>query len=124
MRRVIAALGLLSFANLMFVQASGACPVSGGSTHGSEVAASPAEHSGHEGHAPASAPVEAFGQAPAPGPSHPPACLAMGPCALTVDMSGMVVATASVGTGPGVVGGSDHLPPSLTTSPELPPPRA
>ena len=125
MRRLTAAIALLAFANLVFVQGSGACPLSGGSTHGSDVAASPAEHSGHEGHALTSAPVEeALGQAPSPDTPHPPSCLTMGPCALTLDLSGVVVATATVGASQGVVARSDRLPPSLTTSPELPPPRA
>ena len=67
---------------------------------------------------------EALQQSPSSESSHAPDCLTMGPCALTLDMSGMMVVAAKVDKAEGVVAGSDHWPPSLTTSPELPPPRA
>jgi hypothetical protein len=125
MRRLIAAIGLLSFANLMVLQASGACPLSGGSTHGSTSVSAPSEHAGHEGHVMAAAvDDEALQQAPASQSSHAPDCLTMGPCALALDVGGAVVVASTVAQAQRVAAGSDTLPPSLTTSPELPPPRA
>jgi hypothetical protein len=125
MHRLIAAIGLLSFANLMVLQASGACPLSGGTMHESASVSAASEHAGHDGHAmAASQDLESLQQSPAPDQSHAPACLTMGPCALTLDVSGAAVVAAAVGPAQGVVAGSDRRPPSLTTSPELPPPRA
>jgi len=125
MRRLIAAIGLLSFANLMVLQGSGACPLSGATPHESASVSAPAGHAGHDGHAMAAAMnEEGLQQAPAPDQSHAPACLTMGPCALTLDVGGAVVVATALGQAQRVVAGSDRLPPSLTTSPELPPPRA
>ena len=125
MRRLIAALGLLSFANLMVLQASGACPLSGGSTHGSRSMSVMSQHSGHEGHAMAGAVgEEALQPSPASPSSHEPGCLMMGPCALALDVGRVDVAANTVAQAQRVPAGSDRLPPSLTTSPELPPPRA
>jgi hypothetical protein len=125
MRRLIAALGLLSFANLMVLQASGVCPISGGSTHGSTSASTPSEHTGHEGHAMAAAAEdEALQQSPASESSHAPDCLTMGPCALTLDVRDPAVVANAVAHPQWVAAGSDRVPSSLTTSPELPPPRA
>jgi hypothetical protein len=122
MHRLIAAFGLLSFANLMVLQGSGACPLSGVAPHES---ASVSVQTGHAGHAMAAATdEEGLQQPPAPDQSHLPACLTMGPCALTLDVGGAVVVATAEGHAPPVVAGSDRLPPSLTTSPELPPPRA
>ena len=124
MRRLIAALGLLSFANLMVLQASGACPLSGGLTHGFRSVSTPSEHAGHMGHAMAAAvDGESLQQSPASESSHGPDCLTMGPCALTLDVGGAAVVANAVAHPQRVTAGSDRVPPSLTTSPELPPPR-
>lgn len=126
MRRLIAALGLLSFANLVVLQGSGACPLSGGLTHGTRSVSAPSGQAGHQGHAmAATVDEEALQQVPAsPSPHAPPDCLTMGPCALALDVGGVVVVATPAVHAQRVVAGSDRLPPSLTTSPELPPPRA
>lgn len=124
MRRLIAALGLLSFTNLLLLQGSGACPQSGGLTHGSEPVSAPTGHAGHEGHVMAAAATgESLQQSP-DSESHAPHCLTMGPCALTVDVGSVVVAATVGADAQRVAAGSDRRPLSLTTSPELPPPRA
>lgn len=124
MRRLIAAIGLLSFANLLLVQGSGACPQSGGLTHGTESVSAPTGHAGHEGHVMAAAAnEESLQQSPDSESSHAPQCLTMGPCALTIDVGSVVVVASMGADAQRVVAGSDRLPLSLTTSPELPPPR-
>lgn len=125
MRRLIAAIGLLSFANLVVLQASGTCLLLGGSTHGPEATSAMSEHAGHAGHSTAAnVNDEALQQAPASQSSHAPGCLTMGPCVLTVDVSRAVTAAAPVQHAHDVAALSDHRPASLTLSPELPPPRA
>ena len=121
MRRLIAALSLFSLANLMFAQGGAECPLRG---HHAESAAT-STMSGHEGHdMGATANHDMAQPAPDDDASHVPACLTMGPCALTLDFTGAVVVThLTMGTGH-VIAVSDHLPPSATLSPELPPPRA
>jgi hypothetical protein len=64
---------------------------------------------------------EALQQSPASESSHAPDCLTMGPCALALDVGGAVVVASTIAHAQRVVAGSDRLPPSLTTSPELPP---
>lgn len=125
MRRLIAALGLLSFANLLLVQGSGACPLSGGLTDGSGSVSAPAGHDGHDGYVMAAAAnEESLQHSPDSESSHAPRCLTMGPCALTVDVGSVVIVAGTSADAQRVVAGSDRPPPSLTTSPELPPPRA
>jgi len=67
---------------------------------------------------------EALQQSPASPSSHEPGCLMTGPCALALCVGGAVVVANTVARAEGVAAGSDRLPLSLTTSPELPPPRA
>jgi hypothetical protein len=123
MRRLIAAIPSL-VANLVGLQASGACPLSGGLAHGPESVSATSEHAGHMGHAMAAAvDSESLQQSPGSESSHAPDCLTMGPCALALDVGGAVVVANAVDHAQRVAAGSDRLPRSLTTSPELPPPR-
>lgn len=122
MRRFSAFAALLAFANLSFVQAGGSCPVSDNRAHGGEVVAT--GHSEHAGHAmPTPSNEDVLDQAPSGDATHP-ACLMMGPCALSIDVSHMVVLAVFDLHDDGVPGGSDLLPPSPTDSPDIPPPRA
>jgi hypothetical protein len=123
MRRLIATLAFLSFANLAFVQAD--CPLAGGSAHGRQVVASQAGHTAHAGHA-ISTPIGQEGVQSVPEGAAPnnPACPMMGPCVLTVDVSGIVGSSAPPRQADGVLPSSDQLPASLTLVPEPPPPRA
>lgn len=121
MRRFIAALSLLTLANVVFVQGGSACPLGGGS-HG--VAATVGiDHSAHEGHD-AGATQESSATELADEASHPLDCLTMGPCALILDVAGDDTATAGIPCANRVVAASEHLPPSTAFAPELPPPRA
>jgi hypothetical protein len=123
-RRLIAALSLFSFANLAFVQANRACPLTGGSRHASQAVASHSEHE-HTGHA-AKTPADQHSvhSIPDRDSRDAPVCLTMGPCALTMNVSAIQV-TSIPAWHPGRVElVSDHLPASLTLVPEPPPPRA
>jgi len=119
-RRFIAALSLLTLANVVFALGGSACPLAG-STHG--VAATvPSDHSGHEGHHTGATQGPAATEL-ADEMSHPPDCLTMGPCALILDVAGDDTATPGNPGANRVVAASDHLPPSTAFAPELPPPR-
>lgn len=123
MRRLIAALAFLSFANLAFVQAD--CPLAGRFAHGHEGAASQPGHAAHAAHAIVTANAQEGVQSVPEGaaPDHS-ACPMMGPCVLTVDVSGIVGSSASPRQADGVLPSSDQVPASLTLVPEPPPPRA
>lgn len=123
MRRLIAAIGLLCFANLVFVQASGACPASTDRAS-DRIASGPADHSGHGAHGTAPADADgAIDQAP-PADSGHPTCLMMSACVLPIDV-GRKSADAELRVHPdGVFAASEQVPPSRTTSPDIPPPRA
>jgi hypothetical protein len=126
MRRLIAALAFLSFANIAFVQAD--CPLAGRFAHEHQVAASQpghAAHAAHSAHAIAT-PMGQEGVQSLPEGSAPDssACPMMGPCLLTIDVSGIVGSSALPRHADGVLPSSDQLPASLALVPEPPPPRA
>ena len=120
MRRLIAALSLLGLANLMFAQGGVPCPLK--SHHGQAPAT--AVVMGHEHHDMGTRAHDVAVPLPDEGSSHAPVCLTMGPCAVTLDVSGPVVSTYMVAGVDRVLAASDHLPPSAVIAPELPPPRA
>lgn len=120
MRRLLAVLSLFSLANLVFVQGSTACPLTGTEHH----AAAKASASGHEGHDMAATGHELSQPVPDDGSPHAPACLTMGPCAVTVAIASSVNSAGVSQHAALVVATSDHLPPSAVIDPELPPPRA
>ena len=123
MRRLIAAFGLVCFANLAFVQASGACPVPDGVSD-ARVASGPADHSGHDAHG--TAPSDADGtidQAPPADPGHS-TCFMMSACVLLIDVCRAPAGAEHRVHPDGVVAASELLPPSRTTLPDIPPPRA
>ena len=120
MRRLIAALSLFSLANLMFAQGGVACPLK--SHHGQAQATS--VMAGHEHHDMGATTRDAALPMPDENSSHAPACLTMGPCAVTLDIAGPVVSSYLTAGIDRVLAASDHLPPSAVIAPELPPPRA
>jgi len=123
MRRLIAALAFLSFADLAFVQVD--CPLARGFAHGGQVVASQPEHAGHAGHAvPTPTGQEGVQTVPEGAAPNNSACPMMGPCVLTVDVSGIVGSSAPPRQVDGVLPSADQLPASLTLVPEPPPPRA
>jgi hypothetical protein len=123
MRRLIAVIGLMCFANLAFVQASGACPVSDGVSD-ARIASGPAEHSGHAAHGmPPSDADGAIDEAPPADPGHP-TCFMMSACVLPIDLCRTTADAEHRVHADRVVGSSEVLPPSRTTSPDIPPPRA
>lgn len=119
MRRLIACLGLLAFANLVFAQATGACAFA--SDTAGAVAPAAVDHAMHVAHD--QSPGEAVDESPATDQTHT-ACPMMGQCVLTIDVSGASAGTGRLTDGDRVVAVSDRTPTSLTTAPELPPPRA
>jgi len=123
MRRLIAALSLVALANLIFAQAGSTCPLARGAHHAQQA---PAPAAGmHEGHdMSAMSNHDTAQSAPDRDSTHAPACLTMGPCALALDVIEVVVTVEPRPDAQNVLAGSYRLPPSLTTSPELPPPRA
>ena len=125
MRRLTAALALLSFANLAFVQVNRECPLSGGSRHVVRASASHGGHAAHGGHTANTPSDQGSAQAISDGDSPKAAvCLTMGPCALTIDVSVIHVASIPAWHAGRVELVSDHLPASLTLALEPPPPRA
>lgn len=122
MRRLVALLAVFGYANLSFAQAPGACPLTG-ATHASGAVSEHATdpHSGH--HAPAATDGETVDTTPDADGAHP-GCVMAGPCGLTVDVGHVAASSVSVAHNESVVGLSDLLPPSLTTAPDIPPPRA
>lgn len=122
MRRLIAALSLLALANLMFVQGGSACPLAGSAHHEQAAAQAVAGHGGHD-----MSSMENHNTAqsvPEDGSSHAPACLTMGPCAMTLDLARSGVAASTAAQVDRLLAISDHLPRSAGITPELPPPRA
>jgi len=122
MRRLIASLGLLAFANLAFVPLSGACPLSGELSHGAHVAAPTSEHAGHA--MPDSSGHKAVQEHPAEHGPVAPDCLMVGQCTLTVDIGRVAVATTATVRAGRVITAADDQPSSRTPAPETPPPRA
>jgi hypothetical protein len=123
MRRLVAAVSMLSFASLMLVQVTRECPLSGATSH--ETVAAESGHAQHEGHGGSlGATGDAVQSIPDSDTNHESACLTMGPCQLTIDIGRMVVAASTPGHPAGVMARPDQRPSSLTSSPELPPPRA
>lgn len=123
MRRLAALLGVLTFANLSLVQASGLCPLEGGHLK-APVASASAHHGEHDGYvSPAADETEAVDEAPPPDAGHP-SCLMMGPCGLSLDVGGVLTPPEATEHADGVLAHSDAVPASLTTSPDIPPPRA
>ena len=118
MRRLVAILSLLSLANLVFARAGAACPLSSVEPSSTEVA------SGHEGHdMSAMALTQEVVQSPDETTSHHSACPAMNACVVSLEVvreepPGLSIQVMHV------AGHSDDRPASLTTTPELPPPRA
>lgn len=119
MRRLIAALSLLSLANLVFVQTGSACPLV------------PVEHvdvvevPGHEGHGVSGAATnhELVRSMPDEDASHTSACTAMSACVATLDVASEQIADIRhVHTRIDSI--SDDRPASLASTPESPPPRA
>lgn len=122
MRRLAAALGILAFANLSLVQAGGRCPVAASHEQMATVT-SPAHHGEHEGHpVPAANLTETLDESPTEEAGHA-TCLMTGPCGLNVDLGSVVIA-AALPQRDVVQSGSVALPASLTTTPDIPPPRA
>jgi hypothetical protein len=119
-RRLIALLSLLCLANLVFVRGGVTCPLT--DHHSVTPTATLAGHEGHDMSAMAG--HDMAQPAPDEPSSHAPACRTMGPCALALDIAGAVVVSLPTAHADGMVAASDHLPPSATRSPELPPPRA
>jgi hypothetical protein len=120
-RRLIAALSLLSLANVVFVLGGSACPLAG--TAHAVATAADAVAEGHAGHHMGTSDQSATELVDA-GEEHQPACLTMGPCALTLDFVTTEAPAPGTATSHRVVAVSDHRPPSAATAPELPPPRA
>ena len=122
MRRLIAVIGLMCFANLAFVQASRACPATDGVSD-ARIASGAADHAGHGAHG--TAPSDADGAMDeAPREDGHSTCFMMSACALPIDVCGMP-ADAEHRLHPDcVVAASELLPPSRTTLPDKPPPRA
>lgn len=123
MRLIVALAGILSFANLSFVQAMGLCPLSGAHQQAAEAStAHSGEHAGHAMPVPTDA-GSSVNSAPADDTGHP-ACFMVGPCGVSVDVDRIVdVAGAPIHV-EGVRAHSDRTPASLTTAPDIPPPRA
>ena len=119
MRRIIAALSLLSLTNLVFVQSGSACPLA------------PTEHSdtavltGHEGHDMGDMAMnhEKAQSLPDEGASHSSACPTMSACVATLDV--VLERIADVRNAHTSIDSiSDDRPASLASTPESPPPRA
>lgn len=123
MRRLIATLSLLALANLGFVQGSSACPLAGSTHH--KTADVVAVGEGHAGHG-MSSPVntDSAQSMTDDASSHAPACLTMGPCAVTLDVARTGDAPSAAVKVDRLLAVSDHLPRSAGIAPELPPPRA
>jgi hypothetical protein len=121
MRRLLAALSLLTLANLVFVLGGSACPLAG-TTHVPVTTVSGGDH-GHEGHD-MSAHGPSVTESPGDDVATPPVCLTMGPCALTLDLAIGSTTVSGISGVDRVLAVSDHLPPSAALIPELPPPRA
>ena len=119
MRRLIAALSLLSLANLVFVQTGSACPLA------SAEQADAVALTGHEGHGTSGAVAnhEMMQSMPDEDVSHTSACTAMSACVATLD-----VAIEQIGdirhVHTRIDSISDDRPASLASTPESPPPRA
>ena len=119
MRRLIAALSLLSLANLVFVQSGSACPLA--STGPVETMAM----TGHEGHisGDANRNHEMAQSMPDEDASHTSVCTAMSACVATLDIA--LERSADIESAHARVDSvSDDRPASLSSSPESPPPRA
>lgn len=122
MRRLIATLNLLVLANLVNVQGGSSCPQAVSGHHGKAVAVSAA--AGHAGHDMSARADHGTAQSmPDEGPSHAPACMMLGPCAVTLDVPNAVGAATGASTADRLLAVSDHLPRSAGIAPELPPPR-
>ena len=119
MRRLIALFSLMSLTNLVFVQAGSACPLVS-APH--ESAAPTGVHSEH-GSSDAPVSHEMVHSMPDEGSSHGSPCLAMQACVATLDVATDPVVVV-VKRPMRVDGTSDERPPSLTSTPEIPPPRA
>jgi hypothetical protein len=120
-RALTALLSLVAFANLSLVQASGFCPLAGGDAH-APAASAMGHHGEHVGHGTGSSNADTIDEAPVTDSGHP-SCLMKGPCGLSVDVGRMVAAALSHHAD-GVRATLDSALPSLTTSPDIPPPRA
>lgn len=122
MRRLIASLGLLAFANLVSAPLSGACPLSGERSHGAHVAAPTSEHAGHA--MPDSSGHEAVQEHPAEHGRGAPDCIMVGQCTLMVDIGRVAVATSATVRAGRVITAADDRPTSRSPAPDTPPPRA
>lgn len=67
---------------------------------------------------------DAVQEHPADDVPHAPDCLMMGPCVLMLDVGRAAISTTAAVPSGRVVAVSDNFPASLTTSPDIPPPRA
>ena len=116
MRRAIAVVSLMAVANFVFAQAGLACPLATAG-HAEVASAGATSHEGHdmgpgESHRPESEPTNETG------------CPPMGPCLVTIDLAISEPAGAGRTHPDRILAGSDQRPASLTSTPELPPPRA